>query len=226
MIDIQKTLFFYQDKKYRDFQVNLIPNIDSKKIIGVRTPILRKLAKQIYLSGDYQDFLLELPHKYFEEDNIHAFVIEQIKNYDECMKLLIEFLPYIDNWATCDMMRPKIFKKNLDKLILDVMRMIEKNETYTIRFAIGMLMQYYLEENFKEEYLFKVGSIRSNEYYINMMISWYFATALAKQFAPAIKFLENHLLSTWVHNKTIQKAVESYRISLEKKEYLKSLRIK
>lgn len=226
MLDIQKLLFSYQDIKYRDFQINLIPNIESSTIIGVRTPVLRKLAKQIYLSNDYQDFLTQLPHSYFEENNIHAFIIEQIKDYDECMKLLNTFLPYVDNWATCDMMRPKVFKKNLDKLILDVYQMLDRKDTYSIRFGIGMLMQYYLDEKFKEEYLVKVGSISSNEYYINMMISWYFATALAKQFSSTIKYLENHLLSTWVHNKTIQKAVESYRISSEKKEYLRSLRIK
>ena len=219
-------LFKLQDKKYRDLQVKIIPNINPDKIIGVRTPDLRMLAKKIVKENNYSTFLNELPHEYFDENQLHAFIISELKDYDECIKYVDEFLPYVDNWATCDQMSPKVFKKNTDKLLDSIKKWIKSKETYTIRFGICALMQYYLDDSFKEEYLTWVSNIKSNEYYVNMMKAWYFATSLAKQYESSIKYIENKKLDVWTHNKTIQKAVESYRITNEQKEYLKSLKIK
>jgi len=221
--EVTEKLFKIQDKKYRDFQVKLIPNIDSNSIIGVRTPDLKKLAKEMVKSGDVS-FLDNLPHKYFDENQLHAFIISELKDYDECINYINKFLPYINNWATCDQMSPKIFKKNHDKLINEIKIWIKSKDTYTIRFGIGMLMQHYLDSDFRQEYLKLVSKIKSNEYYVNMMIAWYFATALAKQYESAIIYLEDNKLDTWVHNKTIQKAIESYRITDTQKEYLRSLK--
>ncbi len=226
MKNIKDKLFELQDKKYRDFQIKLIPNISSNNIIGVRTPELRSYARELVKSNNYKMFLENLPHKYFDENQLHAFIISQIKDYDECIKYINKFLPYVDNWATCDQMSPKIFKKHSDKLLIQIKKWIKSKETYTIRFGIGMLMQYYLDDNFKVEYLEMVASIKSKEYYVNMMIAWYFATALAKQYDLTISFIENQKLDIWTHNKAIQKAIESYRIADEKKDYLKSLKRK
>ena len=225
MNDINKKLFELQDKKYRDLQIKLIPNVDSNSIIGVRTPEIRKYAKEL-IKTDYKSFLKELPHKYFDENQLHAFIISEIKDYDECIEYINLFLPYIDNWATCDQLSPKIFKKNLDKLLNQIKIWLNSNNTYTIRFGIGILMQYYLDENFNPIYLKWVSDIKSEEYYVNMMKAWYFATALAKQYDKTISYIENKKLDTWTHNKTIQKAIESYRITNEHKEYLKTLKIK
>ena len=219
-------LFKLQDIKYREVQVKTITNIDSDTIIGVRTPDLRKMAKELYKSNNYKEFLEDLPHKYFEENQIHAFIIFEIKDYDECIKELNKFLPYIDNWATCDQGISKIFKKHTDELLKEIKIWIKSKHTYTIRFGISSLMRYYLDDKFKPEYLEMVSKIRSDEYYVNMMIAWYFATALAKQYDDAIKYLENNKLDKWTHNKTIQKAIESYRITNEQKEYLRSLKEK
>lgn len=224
MNNIQSKLFELQDKKYRDFQVKLIPNINSDNVIGVRTPELRKYAKELVKSNNHVSFLNDLPHKYFDENQLHAFIISELKDYNNCILYINKFLPYVDNWATCDQMSPKIFKKNRDKLINELKIWINSKETYSIRFAIGMLMQYYLEDNFKIEYLKLVANIKSNEYYINMMRAWYFATALAKQYEAAIVFIEKNKLDVWTHNKTIQKAIESYRITKETKEYLRGLK--
>ena len=226
MNTIEKRLFKLQDKKYREMQVRIIPNIDSNRIIGVRTPELKNIAKELFNENNYLSFLNELPHKYFEENQIHSFIISKIKDYDECINEINEFLPYVDNWATCDQMSPKVFKKHHDKLIIEIKKWIKSKDTYTIRFAIGMLMQHYLDEDFKDEYLKIVSKVKSNEYYINMMKSWYFATALAKQYNKTIPYIENNKLDTWVHNKTIQKAIESYRITNTQKDYLKTLKIK
>ncbi len=226
MNNISEELFKLHDKKYKDFQAKLIPTINSNTIIGVRTPELRSYAKELIKSGNYLSFLSDLPHKYFDENQLHAFIISQIKDYDECIKYINKFLPYVDNWATCDQMSPKIFKKYSDKLLIQIKKWIKSKEIYTIRFGIGMLMQYYLDDNFKVEYLEMVASIKSKEYYVNMMIAWYFATALAKQYDLTISFIENQKLDIWTHNKAIQKAIESYRIADEKKEYLKSLKRK
>lgn len=226
MNKIENDLFKLQDIKYRDFQSKLIPNIEMNSVIGVRTPELRNYAKKIYKEDNYHDFLNDLPHKYFDENQLHAFIISEIKDYDECINEINEFLPYVDNWATCDQMSPKVFKKHHDKLIIEIKKWIKSKDTYTIRFAIGMLMQHYLDGDFKDEYLKIVSKVKSNEYYINMMKSWYFATALAKQYNKAIPYIENNKLDTWVHNKTIQKAIESYRITNTQKDYLKTLKIK
>lgn len=220
MDSIKEKLFKLQDKKYQELQSKIIPNIDSSTIIGVRTPEIKKLAKEV-VKGDYKPFLEELPHKYYDENQLHAFIISEIKDYDECIKYINKFLPYIDNWATCDTLIPKVFKKNPDKLIIEVKKWIKSKEDYTIRYGIGTLMRFYLNDEFKEDYLELVSKIKSNEYYVNMMIAWYYATALAKQYDKTIKYIENNKLDTWVHNKTIQKAIESYRITDKQKDYLR-----
>ena len=219
---ISEELFKLQDIKYRDFQVKLIPNYSIDIMIGVRTPDLRNYAKKLLKENKYKDFLEELPHKYFDENQLHAFIISEIKDYEKCIIYINKFLPYVDNWATCDQMSPKIFKKNKDKLIIEIMRWIKSKEAYTVRFGIGMLMQYYLDDDFNPKYLEKVSKIKSKEYYVNMMIAWYFAT---KQYDDAIKYIENDILDKRTHNKTIQKALESYRITPSQKEYLKSLKL-
>ena len=224
MNNIVIKLFELQDKEYQRLQYKIIPNIDN--IIGVRTPELRKLAKQLIKENNYKLFLNNLPHKYFDENQLHAFIISEIKDYDECIKYINDFLPYIDNWATCDQMSPKILKKHKEELIKYIKVWIKSKKTYTIRFGIGMLMEHFLDENFNKTYLELVSKIRSNEYYVNMMIAWFFATALAKQYEETIKYIENKKLDIWVHNKTIQKAIESYRIRESQKEYLKTLKIK
>ena len=226
MEKIENELFKLQDKKYQEFQAKLIPTRNPNTIIGVRTPELRKYAKDLLKNNEYKEFLKELPHKYFDENQLHAFIISGIKDYDECINYVNQFLPYIDNWATCDQMSPKIFKKNHDILLKEIKNWIKSKETYIIRFGIGMLMQLFLDEDFNPEYLEWVSNIESKEYYVNMMIAWYFATALAKKYVVTISYIENKKLDVWCHNKTIQKAIESYRITPEQKEYLKSLKIK
>jgi len=222
---IEKTLFEMQDLQYRDFNSKLIPSVDKNKIIGVRTPELRKLAKETALRKDTDAFLSAVPHKYFEENQLHAFIISSLKNCDSVFEELERFLPFVDNWATCDQMNPKIFKKHLPELSDRIKIWIASGKTYTVRFGLNMLMTYFLDSEFKPEYLELAARIKSEEYYVNMMIAWFFATALAKQYSEAIIYIENHKLDGWVHNKTIQKAVESYRISAEQKTYLKTLKI-
>ena len=226
MNNIQSRLFELQDKKYRELQIKTIPNIDPDTIIGVRTPELRKFAKELFKNNKYKDFIEELPHKYFDENQLHAFIIFESKDYDECITLVNKFLPYINNWATCDQGTSKLFKKHTDELLIEIKKWIKSKETYTIRFGISSLMRYYLDDNFKPEYLEMVSKIKSDEYYVNMMKAWYFATALAKQYDEAIKYIENKKLDIWTHNKTIQKAIESYRITDKQKDYLRSLKIK
>lgn len=225
-IKIQEELFKRQDIKYRDFQAGLIPGKTSEAMIGVRTPQLRALAKEISKSGDYEEFLRDLPHKYFDEDQLHAFIISGIKDYDRAMEELEAFLPYVDNWATCDQMSPKVFKKNKKDLLKHIKDWIKSDKTYTIRFGTGMLMEHFLDEDYDIKYPEMVAALRSDEYYVNMMIAWYFATALAKQYDSILPFIEGKKLDDWTHNKAIQKAVESYRITPEQKEYLKTLKIK
>jgi len=226
MKEIIENLLKLQDKDYQIFQSKLIPTINSDRMIGVRTPELRKYAKKIIKENKYKEFLNNLPHKYFDENQLHAFLISEIKDYEECITYINKFLPYIDNWATCDQMSPKIFRNNTDKLISQIKVWISSKDTYTIRFGIGMLMHYYLDDNFKKEYLKIVAKIKSDEYYVKMMQAWFFATALAKQYDETMLYVKNRKLDTWVHNKTIQKAIESYRITAEQKEELKSLKIK
>ena len=226
---IQKELFEMQDLKYRDFHSKLMPTVDKEKVIGVRIPQLRKYASSfLKLSSreEINEFMHTLPHQYYEEDNLHAFIIEKIKDYEECINALNAFLPYIDNWATCDMMNPKVLKKEPERLLEQVKVWMKAKETYVVRFAMGCLMNYYLEENFTTECADLVAEVQSDEYYIQMMQAWYFATALAKQYDAVLPYLLEHKLSMWVHNKTIQKAVESYRITTEQKDYLKTLKRK
>ena len=224
-MNIIDELFNLKDEKYKELQAKIIPNISSDSIIGVRTPLLRDLSKKL-VKDDYSLFLNDLPHKYFDENQLHAFTISLLKDYGECIMYVNKLLPYVDNWATCDQMSPKVFKKNTDKLLDQIKVWIKSNETYTIRFGIGMLMQYYLDDNFKVDYLNIVSKIKSDEYYVNMMIAWFFATALAKQYEATLPFIEGNKLDVWTHNKTIQKAIESYRISSEQKDYLRGLKIK
>lgn len=225
-MEIEKRLFALQDKAYRDFHKNLVPTVPQDKIIGVRTPALRKLAKEIVQLGEAEAFLDRLPHKYFDENQLHAFIISGMKDYGECMARLQEFLPCIDNWATCDQLSPKVFKKHRQELLGVIRKWLESEETYTIRFAIGMLMEHFLDEDFDEAYMSMVADLRSKEYYVNMMIAWYFATALAKQYEAALPFIEGARLEPWTHNKAIQKAIESRRVSMEHKEYLRGLKIR
>ena len=225
MIDqIRAELFRLQDTKYRDFQYKLIPTADPETVIGVRTPELRKYAKQLWKEGDVSGFLEDLPHSYFDENQLHAFIISEIKDYDRCIEEVNRFLPYVDNWATCDQLSPKVFGKHRDELLEHIRVWLKSDQTYTVRFGIGMLMQHFLGDRFEITYPEMVAGIRSEEYYINMMIAWYFATALAKQYDRIIPFIENRRLDRWTHNKAIQKSVESYRITPEQKEYLRSLK--
>lgn len=224
--DIQKELFSLQDVKYRDFQAKLMPTLAPEKMIGVRTPELRKLAKKLAKEPDIDLFLDTLPHDYFDENQLHAFIISEMKDYDKCLERVNAFLPYVDNWATCDQMSPKIFKKHKMELVQQIEEWIESDYTYTVRFAIGMLMEHFLDDEFDIVYTDMVADVHSEEYYINMMIAWYFATALAKQYDAIVPYLLEQRLDTWTHNKTIQKAVESYRITPEQKKYLKTLKIK
>ena len=224
--EIKQRLFSLQDEPYRDFQVKLIPTIDPKTMIGVRTPALRKLAKELSKDPDITEFLTSLPHEYFDENQLHAFLISEIKDYKKCIAQTEKFLPFINSWATCDQLSPKVFKKHKQELLSHIQTWIKSEETYTVRFGIGMLMQHFLDDDFDPEYLELVAGIRSEEYYVNMMIAWYFATALAKQYDAVLPYLEQKKLAPWTHNKAIQKARESYRVSAEQKEYLKSLKIK
>lgn len=221
---IQNRLFEMQDLKYREFHSRLMPTVEKEKVIGVRTPELRKFAKEISKTDYAKEFLKILPHEYYEENNLHAFLIEEIGDYDFCIAELNRFLPYVDNWATCDMMRPKIFKKHLSELLDEIGKWLCSKDTYTVRFGIEMLMVYFLDENFSHEYPETVSKIRSDEYYIKMMVAWYFATALSKRYDDVLPYLEQNRLDADTHNKTIRKAVESYRISDERKNYLRTLK--
>lgn len=222
MNQLQEQLFAMQDLEYRDFHSKLMPTIDKEIIIGVRTPELRKFAKVFSKTAEKDMFLDDLPHQYYEENNLHGFLLEMEQDYDCLMERLEAFLPYVDNWATCDMMRPKVFKKHLAELLLRVERWLSSNDTYTVRYGIGILLSFYLDESFQPKFLERVANIRSEEYYVNMMIAWYFATALAKQYEYALPYIEEQRLDKWTHNKTIQKAIESYRITKEQKKYLRT----
>ena len=221
---IQAGLFELQDTEYRDFHAGLMPTVDKEKVIGVRTPVLRKYAGKLSGQPEAQEFLKTLPHTYYEENNLHGFLLEKIKDYDTCIGEMKKFLPYIDNWATCDGVAPKVFGRHKEELIKEIPGWLESGQTYVIRFGVNMLMRFFLDEDFKPEYAEKVAAIRSEEYYVKMVVAWYFATALAKQYDAVIPFLEERRLENWTHQKTIQKARESYRISPAQKEYLKTLK--
>lgn len=224
MTHLQEELFELQDIKYRDFQSSLIPGIDKETVIGIRTPVLRKFAKEYAKSGETEQFMRELPHKYYEENNLHMMLIAQIKDYNKCISETEKFLPHIDNWATCDSPLPKCFDKNKEDVLERAKNWIATDTTYVKRYGMGVMMRLFLDEDFKEEYIQLVAGVKSEEYYVNMMIAWYMATALAKQWDAAIPYIQERRLSEWVHRKSIQKAVESYRITPEQKEYLKGLR--
>ena len=223
--EIRNKLFRLRDEKYRNFQSRLIPSVSADTVIGVRTPDLRRYAKQLVKREDRQVFLDDLPHRYFDENQLHAFIVSEIKDYEKCMEQVSRFLPYVDNWATCDQLSPKAFGKHQTELMEKIRGWICSDETYTIRFGLGMLMRHFLDDSFDPSYLDMASVVRSEEYYVNMMTAWFFATALAKQYDAAVPFIEEHRLDAWTHNKTIQKATESYRITPEQKEYLRSLKI-
>lgn len=225
-MNITERLFFMQDVSYQSFMCKLMPTVNPDTVIGIRTPALRKLARELYGTAEAQVFMAELPHKYFDENNLHSYLIAQMKDYEACMAEVNRFLPYIDNWATCDGLSPKIFKKHLPELFEQIKVWIASDKTYTVRFAIGMLMQFYLDEAFDAHYPDLVAAVKSEEYYVNMMIAWYFATALAKQYDAVLPYLEEKKLDKWTHNKTIQKAIESYRLTDEQKKYLRGLKRK
>ncbi len=224
-VDITAQLFDLQDIAYADFQSKLLPTIQRETVIGVRTPNLRKMAKQICKTPAAQVFMQALPHRYFDENQLHAFILSEEKDFDRCMEELELFLPYVDNWATCDQLTPRCFKKHTMELLPHIRKWMKSTHTYTIRFGMGMLMRYYLDGEFKPEYLEWVASIKSDEYYIRMMQAWFFATALAKQWDATLPYIEQHRLHPWTHNKSIQKAIESYRITDEQKALLKTLKL-
>ena len=223
---IRKELFSLQDPGYREMQIRIIPTVKPERIIGVRTPELRRMAKELAGKKETETLLNGLPHQYFEEDQLHAFIISGMRDYAECLRELERFLPYVDNWATCDQMSPKVFRKHRPELTERIRKWIASDQTYTVRFGIGMLMEHYLDDDFEITYPEMAASVRSAEYYVNMMTAWYFATALAKQYEAVLPFIENRRLDVWTHNKAIQKAIESYRITPEQKEYLRTLKIR
>lgn len=221
---IRTELLSQQDISYRDFLRRLLPTLPAEKVIGIRTPALRSMAKQYKNAKNIDLFLNDLPHRYFEENNLHAFLLEGIKDYDECIRRVNAFLPYVDNWATCDQLRPHCFRKNRGKLISEIEKWIASGNLYTVRFGIGMLMLHYLKEDYQPQYMAMVASVQSDEYYVNMMIAWYFATALAYRFDDALPYISEKRLPAWIHTKTIQKAIESRQITPEQKARLKTLR--
>jgi hypothetical protein len=221
---IYKELQALKEKEYADFQAKLVPTIEPSTILGIRVPKLRALAKSYIRDQECQVFLDSLPHNYYDENMLHAILISEMKDYDKCINRLEAFLPYVDNWAVCDIMSPKLFKRYRGDLMTRIKVWMASEETYTIRFGLGMLMTHFLDEDFRPEYLDMASNIRSDEYYVNMMIAWFFATALAKQWEVSLPYIEDKRLDDWTHKKAIQKARESLRISKEKKEYLKGLK--
>ena len=223
---LREQLYSLKDEQYKSFQSKLIPSINPDTMIGVRTPRLKKIATAMVKEAKYQEFLKELPHAYFEENQIHGFIIAQIKDWKECVKEVNYFLPYVDNWATCDQLNPIVFKAYRSELLPEIFGWLKAKEEYTVRFGIKMLMDHFLEEDFSISYPTMVSRVVREEYYIRMMVAWYFATALAKQYHLILPFFTEKRLEVWVHNKALQKAVESQRISGKKKEYLKTLKRK
>ncbi len=221
---IRKELFRLQDRKYKEFQCKLLPTVDPGTIIGVRTPDLRLYAKELIRCDDISEFLHYLPHTYFDENQLHAFIISEIRDFGTCVEELERFLPFIDNWATCDQLSPKVFSKHRHELPALIMPWLGSGLTYTVRFGIGMLMQHFLDSGFDTVYPDAVASVNSEEYYVNMMRAWYFATALAKQYDVIIRYIEDNRLDTWTHNMAIRKATESRRITDEQKTYLRKLK--
>ncbi len=220
---LQERLWQLKDESYREFQCKLMPTVDPQKVIGVRTPQLRQLAKEVAGSPLAAEFISKLPHEYYEENNLHGCLICALRGFDECVAATDAFLPYVDNWATCDMLSPAVFKKHLPQLLEHIDVWLADERAYTVRFGIGMLMSHYLDEDFKPEYLARVAAVKSEEYYVRMMVAWYFATALAKQWPATLPYIEQRRLDSWTHAKTIRKAIESFRVSDEHKTYLRTL---
>lgn len=223
-MEIQKKLFELQDNGYAEFQSKLTPTVPRETFIGVRVPEVRKLAKRYSKDPECQEFLKELPHQYYDENMLHGLLLSENKDYDSCINELDIFLPYVDNWAVCDIMSPKVFKKHKEELLEKIKIWAASDQVYTCRFGLEMLMTHFLDEDYKPEYLEIAAGVHSEEYYVNMMIAWFFATALAKQWDTTIPYITENRLSEWVHNKTIQKSRESYRITDKQKEYLKGLK--
>ncbi len=223
-IQIQKELFRHGEEAYRSFQCKLMPTVNPDTVIGVRIPILRRMAQRLAKSDEATAFTSTLPHRYYEENNLHAFLIERIGDYDACVRALDDFLPFVDNWATCDSMNPRVLGKHKKQLLCDIERWLASPYPFEIRFAVKLLMTHFLDEDFDPAYPARISRIASEEYYVNMMISWYFATALAKKYREILPYLVDRTLSPWIHKKTIQKAIESDRITKEQKEELKALR--
>ena len=221
---IRAQLFALQDKEYQIFNSRLMPTLLPETVIGVRVPLLRKLAKQLTDTPEAEVFVQDLPHFYYEENALHAFLLESVRDFGTALAATERFLPYVDNWAVCDSFSPKVFAQHKPELLTAIRRWLGSDQVYTVRYGIGMLMRYYLDDAFSPEYLAWAAAVHSEEYYVNMMIAWYMATALAKQWDAAIPYIQEHRLSEWVHRKSIQKAVESYRITPEQKDYLKGLR--
>ena len=224
-MDIIKTLFENKDEKYKNFHSSLIPNVNPNLIIGVRVPVLRKIVSGL-TNDEKKDFINSLPHKYYEENMIHAVILSNVKDYDYLIEKLDEFMPYIDNWAICDCLVPKCFKRNKDKLFIKINDWIQEGKTYYIRFAVKMLMNFYLDEDNIDPYLNMVINIKIDDYYVNMMRAWFFQVALLKKWNITIKYIENNLLDTFTHNKAIAKSIESFRFTKDEKDYLKKLKRK
>ena len=221
---VSERLMACGSEKYRDFQSKLVPNIPKETILGVKTPDMRKIAKDIKGTKEAEMFLAQLPHRYFEENLVHFFLIAAIRDFDECAKAVEAFLPYVDCWPVCDQASPKVFAKNHKKLLPLIRKWIGSEHVYTARFGIRMLMNEFLGEDFKPEYLEWVASVPGEDYYVRMMVAWYFATALAKKYEESVVYVEDHRLDPWTHKKTIQKAIESFRVSDAHKDYLRTLR--
>ena len=225
MTPLQERLFAMQDRQYAVFQAKLTPGVPLESFIGVRVTVLRKFAKEFAKEVEVNDFVRQLPHKYYDENMLHSLLISQVKDYEECISLTDSFLPYVDNWAVCDILSPKVFAKHKEALTERINTWINSRHTFTCRFGIETLMTHYLDKDFKADYLEIPADVRSGEYYVKMMVAWFFATALAKQWDAAIPYIEQKRLAPWTHNKTIQKAIESYRITPEQKDYLRTLKI-
>lgn len=226
MTDIQKRLFALQDPGYKEFHCKLMPTVDPHTVIGVRTPQLRALARELSGTPEAEAFLTGLPHQYYDENNLHGFLLERCRDFDRAVALVDDFLPYVDNWATCDLCSPKVFHKHRPQLLEHIRRWMASSRAYTVRFGMEMLMTHFLDEDFEAEYLDWVAEMRSEEYYVNMMIAWFFATALTKQYDAALPYIEGRRLDPWTHNKAIQKARESYRVPAERKDYLNTLKVR
>ena len=225
-MSVYEILLQKKESEFRELTIKNVPNISKESIIGVRTPFMRQIAKELFGTKEAQEFLKVLPHKYFEENLIHFFLISLIKDFDECIKEVENFLPFVDCWCVSDQSSPKVFKKNHQKLLPFIKKWIASDHVYTARFGIRILMNEFLDEDFQTEYLELVSAKKGDDYYLKMMIAWYFATALAKRYDESVKFIENKKLDKWTHNKAIQKAIESFRVSDEHKQYLKTLKIK